>query len=220
MRKIAWGLVAAGLAVAGAVSGAWFAFRDQPATAVSGEADWGDIHELSGLVNQSPVIVVGKLTSEREVAIEMPSPVDGKVHARRVDIVRTVEVQQSLRGSLPAGQMLTVVAVKTASRDLPWGGTLDQGPAESLQLRIGRTYVFFLRPAPSAEYAAANAPAEVWGAPAEPAVAELTGDRLKFLVTKRYTTAAREAGLATASAAVPPSFEVDLGGLRAVIANR
>jgi hypothetical protein len=157
-----------------------------------------DFDRLEHILEVSELVVEARFSGEREIAVAVPS-VDGGPPISRTDLVRTFVVSDVLRGDSPGAR---IDVRSTLSRSVPgFPGPLEQVAGSTVvPLEQGKTYVLFL-----AHLQDIDGP--IWASLAEPGVAEVVGDELRFIGSDQHAAAIRGRSPSVGDARVAPALE-------------
>ena len=172
--------------------------------------DWPHYFDGDRLIEDSQRIVTGRFIDEEEVVIPSISPVDGQPHGSTTGVFRRFVVVASLKGDTVVGEGIYVVTTAGVTTDLSFEAY------ETIDLERGRTYALFLEAIPTPDRFPRQYGDVLWVAPGEPGIAEVSGDRLKFLATSRYKGELKARHLDTAADSAAP-FEFTKASLAARI---
>ena len=160
--------------------------------------DWPHYFDGDRLIEDSQRIVTGRFVDEEKIVIPSISPVDGQPHGSTTEIFRRFVVVDSLKGDTVGGQEIYVVTTAGVTRDLSFEAY------ETIDLEPGHTYALFLEAIPTPDRFPRRFGDILWVAPGEPGIAEVSGDRLKFLATSRYNGEVNARQLDTAADSAAP----------------
>lgn len=160
-----------------------------------GNDDRPDYFSASSLVAASQAIVTGRALSSREETYEFPSASTGKSAGVLTIRITTVEVAESLKGSIKPGEVIAVTQSVHSARNSR--GETEELIGEPLQLSSEDDHLFFLNPAFFSQFDGPES--STWGRPGEPGFAVMDGQEIRFLASDRYKAKAADRGFTSSS---------------------
>lgn len=201
-------LVVAALAAAAVIGGALGILTySSPGVTFHSETDYGDHFSLEGLLSDAEVVVIATFLGERSETIELPSPATDHSGVFRSDLFRRFRVDESLRGELAPGAEFEAWYTLGVTREARGSFPARTDAYETRHIEQGQTYLLFLR-----EFQREDGP--YLGPTAEPSIAEVSGERLRFVAPERYLNEIAVRGLSRPRADSAAPFDVTVSDVR------
>lgn len=177
-----YGILTAALGVLAAIVYT-IVFSPETHTVRTSDGDWPDYYEVGTLISDSDLVVIAHFRGETRERVEIPSPVVEHSGMFRMDIMRTYQVVDVIKGDVPNDGAVTVWGTEAIDDD----SGLRSQVFESVAVSEDELYVLFLQ-----RFTRDEEP--VWGRTGEPELAIVKGEDLVFLASTRYIETAKENG--------------------------